>query len=149
MSTILTRTVARLILLPTLVTAIAILIKGYASAGDGFSAGVVAGAGVVIQFLVFGPHELVARFPALRSAPLLTYGGLLLGLVIAFVPLLWGDPVLTQYPRPGEPVKHVGLLAFHTAVLFDVAVFLVVFGFIVSVLGLIVGLREESEGADS
>lgn len=149
MSTILTRTVARLILLPTLITALAILIKGYASAGDGFSAGVVAGTGVVIQFLAFGPRELVARYPALRSAPLLAFGGLLLGLVIAFAPLLWGDPVLTQYPRPGEPAKHVGLLAFHTAVLFDVAVFLVVFGFIVSALGLIVGVREESEGADS
>jgi hypothetical protein len=51
MSTILTLTVARLILLPTLVTAIAILVKGYASVGDGFSAGVIASTGVVIQFL--------------------------------------------------------------------------------------------------
>jgi multisubunit Na+/H+ antiporter MnhB subunit len=148
MSTILTRTVARLILLPTLVTAIAILIKGYASVGDGFSAGVIAGTGVVIQFLAFGPRELVVRFPALRSAPLLAFGGLLLGLAVAFAPLLWGDPILTQYPHPREPVRHIGLLAFHTAVLFDVAVFLVVFGFIVSVLGLIVGVREASEGTE-
>lgn len=149
MSTILTRTVARLILLPTLVTAIAILIKGYASAGDGFSAGVVAGTGVAIQFLAFGPRELVARFPLLRSAPFLAFSGLLLGLGVAFTPMLWGDPILTQYPRPGEPVQHIGLLAFHTAVLFDVAVFLVVFGFIVSALGLIVGVREEGEELDS
>ncbi len=71
LSRILTRTISRLIFLPTLVTAIAILVKGYASAGDGFSAGVVAGTGVVIQFLAFGPRELATRFPSLRRAPLL------------------------------------------------------------------------------
>lgn len=141
---ILTRTIARLILLPTLVTAVAILVKGYASAGDGFSAGLVAGTGVVLQFLAFGPRELFGRFPVLRHAPLVGFGGLLLGLLVAFLPLLWGDPVLTQYPRPGESVHHLGLLAFHTAVLFDLAVFLLVFGMIVTVLGLIGNLSEEA-----
>ncbi len=149
MSTILTQSVARLILLPTLITALAILIKGYASVGDGFSAGVVAGAGVAIQFLAFGPRELVARYPQLRSAPFLAFGGLLVALCVAFAPVLMGDPIMTQYPRPGEPVKHIGLLAFHTAVLFDVAVFLVVFGFVVSALGLIVGIRQEGEDPNS
>ncbi len=55
---------------------------------------------------------------------------------------------MTQYPRPGEPVPHVGLLAFHTAVLFDLAVFLLVFGFIVSVLG-VIGAIEEGEASDT
>ncbi|MBX5444249.1 MnhB domain-containing protein [Sphaerobacter sp.] len=148
MSTILTRTITRLIFLPTLVTAVAVLVKGYAGAGDGFSAGVIAGTGVVIQFLAFGPRELVARYPSLRRAPLLAWSGLLLGLVTAFAPVIWGDPIMTLYPRPGEDVPHLGLLAFHTAVLFDAAVFLLVFGFIVSVLGTI-GNRYGSEGADS
>jgi multisubunit Na+/H+ antiporter MnhB subunit len=145
MSTVLTRTIARLILLPTLITALAFVIKGYASAGDGFSAGVVAGTGVVLQFLAFGPRELAHRFPVIRRAPLLTCGGLLLGLMVAFIPVVFGDPILTMYPRPHEHVAHVGLLAFHTAVLFDVAVFLVVFGFIVSVLGLIGAINGEDE----
>src|SRR5690606_2997850 len=99
MSTILTRTVARPRLLPTLVTAIAILVKGYASVGDGFSAGVVAGTGVAIQFLAFGPRELVARYPLIRSAPFLAFGGLLVALCVAFAPVLMGDPIMTQYPR--------------------------------------------------
>ena len=147
MSTLLSRTIARLILLPTLVTAVAFVVKGYASAGDGFSAGVVAGTAVVVQFLAFGPRELAERFPILHYAPWLTFGGLLLGLLTAFVPPLLGDPILTHYPRPGEPVLHMGLLALHTAVVFDVAVFLIVFGFIVSVIGLIGGVGVEGEGS--
>lgn len=145
MRTLLFRTVARLILLPTLITALAFIVKGYASAGDGFSAGVVAGTGVVLQFLAFGPRDLVERFPSIRRAPLLTFGGLLLGLLVAFIPVLFGDPILTMYPRPSEEVHHIGLLAFHTAVLFDVAVFFVVFGFIVSVLGLIGAVYQEED----
>jgi multicomponent Na+:H+ antiporter subunit B len=147
MSTLLTRTIARLILLPTLVAAVAFVVKGYASAGDGFSGGVVAGTAVVLQFLTFGPGELAARFPFIRHAPLLAFGGLLLGLATAFVPVLLGDAVLTHYPRAGESVPHVGLLAFHTAVLFDIAVFLIVFGFIVSVLGLIGDISLDGESS--
>ncbi len=147
MSTLLIRTMARVILLPTLVTAVAFVVKGYASAGDGFSAGVVAGTAVVVQFLAFGPRELIERFPALRYAPWLAFGGLLLGMLTAFVPVLLGDPILTHYPRAGEEVPHLGLLALHTAVLFDVAVFLIVFGFVVSVLGLIGGIEVEGEGS--
>lgn len=146
MSTLLSRTIARLILLPTLVTAVAFVVKGYASAGDGFSAGVVAGTAVVLQFLAFGPRELSERFPAIRYAPWLTFGGLLLGLLTAFVPVLLGDPILTHYPRPGETVPHLGLLALHTAVVFDIAVFLIVFGFVVSVLGLIGGIDVKGAG---
>ena len=145
MSTLLTRTIARLILLPTLVAAMAFVVKAYASAGDGFSGGVVAGTAVVLQFLTFGPQELATRFPLIRHAPLLAFGGMLLGLTTALVPVLLGDAVLTQYPQAGEHVPHVGLLAFHTAVLFDIAVFLIVFGFIVSVLGLIGAISRDGE----
>jgi multicomponent Na+:H+ antiporter subunit B len=137
MSTILTRTIARLILLPTLVAAVAFVIKGYASAGDGFSGGVVAGTAVVLQLMTFGPREVTARFPRIRQAPLLAFGGLLIGLITAFAPVLLGDPILTHYPKAGEHVPHIGLLAFHTAVLFDIAIFLIVFGFVVSVFELI------------
>ena len=57
-TTILTQTVARLLLLPTVVAALAILIKGYAEPGDGFSAGVVAALGVLLQHLALGREAL-------------------------------------------------------------------------------------------
>ena len=144
-STLLTTTVSRLILAPTLVTAVAFVVKGYASAGDGFSAGVVAGTAVVVQFMAVGPREMANRFPLLRYAPWLTFGGLVLGLLTAFTPIVFGYPVLTHFPRPDATVPHLGLLAMHTAILFDIAVFLIVFGFIVSLLGLIGGIGVEGE----
>jgi hypothetical protein len=57
--------------------------------------------------------------------------------VVAFSPLLVGDPVMTHWPRAGEPVIHFGTLELLTAVLFDIAVFLIVFGFSVGTLATI------------
>ena len=54
MTTALTRMVARLLLAPVLVVAVAVLIKGYADVGDGFAAGVIAALGVLLQYLAFG-----------------------------------------------------------------------------------------------
>lgn len=42
-TSVMTQMVARLLLAPSLIAAIAILVKGYTQPGDGFSAGAVAG----------------------------------------------------------------------------------------------------------
>jgi len=44
---------------------------------------------------------------------------------------------MTHYPKAGEHATHFGTLEFITPVLFDVSVFLVVFGFGVGVLSAI------------
>jgi multisubunit Na+/H+ antiporter MnhB subunit len=133
MSTLLTRTVARLLLLPTLVVAVATMVKGYAQAGDGFSAGVIAATAIVLQYLAFGRRAVHHVLPA-SVAPIAVLCGLLLALLVAFVPSVLGLPLLTHVPAPGAVVMHLGALAVHTAVLFDLAVFLLVFGFVVGVL---------------
>ena len=43
MTSLPTRHVARLMLAPVLMIALAVLVKGYADVGDGFAAGVIAG----------------------------------------------------------------------------------------------------------
>jgi multisubunit Na+/H+ antiporter MnhB subunit len=53
-TTVLTRMVARLLLVPVLMVTTAILIKGYVDVGDGFAAGVIAALGVLLQYLAFG-----------------------------------------------------------------------------------------------
>jgi multisubunit Na+/H+ antiporter MnhB subunit len=53
-------------------------------------------------------------------------------------------PVLTHFPRPGEEVMYLGTLELHTAILFDLGVFCLVFGFIVTVMRAL--LRVEQEG---
>jgi multicomponent Na+:H+ antiporter subunit B len=141
-----TRLVTRLLLLPTLVTALAILVKGYTQPGDGFSAGVVAALGVLLQLMVFGREE-AEKIPGVRQAGALAFVGLLAALALAFVPLLFGEAVLTHYPPPGGEVAHFGTLEFITAVLFDCAVFLLVFGFVVGTVGALSRVAEEGEEA--
>lgn len=144
MTSTMTRTVARLLLLPTLVTAIAILVKGYTQPGDGFSAGVVASLGVLLQLMVFGREE-AEKIPGVRQAGTLAFVGLLAALGLAGAPLLLGDPILTHYPPVGAEVLHLGTLEFITAVLFDCAICLLVFGFVVGTVGAISRTVEDAD----
>ena len=142
MTTVFTQLIARVLLLPTLVIAAAVLVHGYASTGDGFSAGVIAATGFLIQYLAFGYRAVERRLPVLRFAPALAIAGLLLALLVVFVPVVLGDPIMTHYPRAGEEVIHAGSIEMLTAVLFDVGVFLIVVGFIVTAIGTIARLSE-------
>jgi len=134
--TAMTRAGVRILLIPTFLIAIATMLKGYADTGDGFSAGVIAALGIAIQGVAFGPDEF-ERLPLVRFAPAGTFVGLLIALSLAFLPILWGYPVMTHLPLAGSHAIHFGTLELITAVLFDVSVFLVVFGFSVGVLAAI------------
>ncbi len=146
-----TRTVAKLLFLPALVAAVAILVKGYAQPGDGFSAGVVASLGVLLQYLAFGRRR-AEELPLVRLAGKGAFVGLLVALLVAAVPVALGDPALTHYPGPGSEVVYLGTLELITAVLFDAGVFLLVFGFAVGSVRAIartIADEEEYRGPDS
>lgn len=148
---IMPRTVAKLLFLPTLVAAVAILVKGYAQTGDGFSAGVVASLGMVLQYLVFGRRE-AEKLPLVGLAGKGAFVGLLIGLLVAAVPVALGDPVFNHYPGPGYEVVYLGTLELITPVLFDVGVFLLVFGFAVGSVRAIahtIDREEEYRGPDA
>lgn len=132
-TTALTQAVARLLLAPAFVVAAAILVKGYADVGDGFSAGVVAALGVLVQYLAFG-HREVERLLPVRLAPACALAGLVLALVVAFTPLLRGDDPLAHVPGPGADVVRLGTLELLTAVAFDVGVFLLVLGAVIGII---------------
>lgn len=141
--TVMTQTVARTLLLPTLVVALAVLVKGYADVGDGFNAGVIASLGILMQYVVFGYRE-AKELPLVRHIP--AFGmcaGLTIALLVAFVPLFFGEPILTHFPPPGAEVIHIGTLEIITAVAFDVGIFLLVFGFGVGAIHLIARATEE------
>lgn len=124
---------ARLLLVPGWVIAIAIMLKGYVDIGDGFSAGVIAALVVVIQGLAFGSEELEQMVLA-RWAPMMAFIGLAIAYSIAFIPAIFGQPIMNHYPTMNQPVIHFGALEFITPVLFDIAVFLVVYGFCVGAM---------------
>ena len=144
-TSVMTRVIARLLLLPTLVTAAAIIVKGYIQPGDGFSAGVVAALGILLQYLAFG-REKTERLLPVRGIGRLAYAGLLVTLVVAAAGLFLGDPLLTQYPRPGgSDVIYLGTLELITAVAFDVGIFFLVLGFAVGVISLIAARIDRME----
>ncbi len=140
-----TRTVAKLLFLPTLIVAVAILVKGYAQPGDGFSAGVIAALGVLLQYLAFGRQE-AEKLPVVGLAGKGAFAGLLVALLVAAAPVFLGDPVLTHYPPPGSEAVYLGTLELITALLFDVGVFLLVFGFAIGAIDMIA--RVAGDGRD-
>lgn len=127
MTSILTRTISQLLLLPSLMVAAAILVKGYTDAGDGFNAGVVAALGILLQYLAFGYRRAESLLP-MRLAPQIALYGLLLALAVCFAPAVAGEPIFTHFPAPRAEVIHIGTLELITAVVFDLAVFMLVFG---------------------
>lgn len=144
---IMTRVVARVLLLPIFMTAAAVLVKGYVEPGDGFSAGVIAALGILLQFLAFGREE-ARKLPFVRHAPAIAFAGLLLSLAVAAAPLFLGDAAMTHYPEPGSKPIYLGTLELITAVAFDVGVFLLVFGFAVGTLAIFArAIAEENEYA--
>jgi multisubunit Na+/H+ antiporter MnhB subunit len=144
-TTVLTRMVARLLLVPVLMVAAAILIKGYVDSGDGFAAGVIAALGILLQYLAFG-RAAVRRALPVRHAAKLAVAGLLLSLVVAFVPVLAGGAPLQHAPAPGAEVVRLGTLELLGAVAFDVGVFALVLGMAVATIDLIAGTPKERGG---
>ena len=131
-TTVLTRLVARMMLAPILVIALAILVKGYVDVGDGFAAGVVVGLGVLLQAVAFGRDAVGTALP-LHRALQVAVAGLGLAVAVAVVPVLLGGALLEHAPGPGDEVVHVGTLELITAVAFDVGVFLLVAGAIIAI----------------
>ena len=115
MTSVLTKLVARALLLPTLVVAAALIVKGYADVGDGFAAGVVAALGILLQYLAFGYDEVRRALPV-HLAPGVALAGLSLAVAVVLVPVFLGGAPLEHWPAAGDevdarPVAHLVELA--------------------------------------
>lgn len=122
------REVARLLWKPAVVVGIGLIVKGYANVGDGFAAGVVVALAVSLSYVALGAAQVERALPFLRFAPALAVGGLVIALIDGFFPLLLGQPPFSHQPGPDEHVATIGALELFTPLLFDVGVFLLVFG---------------------
>lgn len=146
-TSVMTRVVSRLLLAPTLITAIAIIVKGYAQPGDGFSAGVVAALGILMQYLAFGREEAERVLPV-KGIGKLAYIGMLLALTVAVTPLFLGDALFTHYPPPGAHVIYIGTIELITAVAFDCSIFLLVLGYGTGVISLVSRVMDDPSVAE-
>jgi multicomponent Na+:H+ antiporter subunit B len=126
--------VAPRLLGPALMVAAAIIVKGYGDVGDGFSAGVIVALAVALRYVTVGPDGAEQGLPILRHAPVIAACGLLIALTVGFLPVALGDPPFTHYPPPGDAVVKIGTLELITAVAFDVGLFLLVAGALVTLV---------------
>lgn len=131
--TVLTRSIARLLLLPILLVSVAILLRGYDYPGDGFSAGLVAALGLVLQYIAWG-HRNVERALPVRHAWRLGFAGLATALTAGFLPAFAGHFPLAHQPGAGSGVASWGHLKAHTGLLFDIGIYLLVLGFTVAIV---------------
>ncbi len=139
------RVVAPRLLGPALMVAAAIIVKGYADVGDGFSAGVIVALAVALQYIALGADSVEASLPVLRRAPQIAVAGLLTALAVGFGPVMFGDPPFTHFPPPGEAPVKVGRLELITAVAFDLGLFALVAGVLVIVVHQLALLVEDAD----
>lgn len=133
MSTIIEVVAVRL-LAPALMVALAIIVKGYTDVGDGFSAGVIVALAISLRYIVLGPELTERSLPVLRHAPVVAAAGMLIALSVGFAGVVAGSAPFTHYPGPGEDVVKIGTLELITAVAFDLGLFLVVTGVLVTLV---------------
>jgi multisubunit Na+/H+ antiporter MnhB subunit len=127
------------------VVAAAFIVKGYTDVGEGFGAGVIVGLAIGLRYVVLGPERADRSIPFVRHARVVAATGLLVALGFGFVGIALGDPPFTHYPRPGEPVAHVGTLELTTAVGFDLGLFVLVVGVVVLLIRSLSRLVSEAE----
>ena len=119
---------------PALMFAAAIIVKGYTDVGDGFSAGVVVTLAIALRYITLGGELTERSLPVLRHAPVVAATGLLISLAVGFAGIVMGDPPFTHYPGPGEDVITIGTLEIITAVAFDIGLFMLVTGALVTLV---------------
>ncbi|MEO1439466.1 MAG: hydrogen gas-evolving membrane-bound hydrogenase subunit E, partial [Chloroflexota bacterium] len=118
-------TVAYVVFPIALLLAFIHLFYGGEGPGDGFTAGVVAGLGIAMGYVVFGYYE-VRDIMGRWIAPINYVSfGLTLGVVNAALPLIWGAPWLSHWS-----IKWFNFAGLHpgSTLLFETAIGVTVFG---------------------
>ena len=145
--TVIARTVTRLVVPLILVTAVALLFQGHNLPGGGFIAGVLTVTAFVLIYVIFGldylETELLDREPSVRyeteSGIVREYGQVFaLGLAVAagsgIAAIALGYPFLTQAVAFVEPLPVYGYLEVASALAFDLGVYAVVVGALLTIV---------------
>jgi multicomponent Na+:H+ antiporter subunit B len=148
-TTVIARTVVRIVVPLIFVTAVALLLQGHNRPGGGFIAGVLTTAGVALIYVVYGldylETELLHRSITGGEGPGgvgRAYVGLLaVGLALAAVgglaAVAFGQPFLTQAVVVLHDVALFGEFELASALVFDQGVYGVVVGALLTVLAVV------------
>lgn len=126
------RSVIGVIFLLVNIISIYLLLRGHNMPGGGFIGGLMTGMSFILLGLIRGWAELQRQLPLppLRLAAL----GVLLAILSGCVPMLFGDPFLTQYNFHLPALPLLGELHVGTPLAFDLGVFLLVGGITVKLV---------------
>lgn len=142
---ILLEVVVRLLFHSLIILSVYLLLTGHNTPGGGFAGGLVAGLALVARYLAGGRHELSATVPLDAGRILGT--GLALAVSMALLPMLFGQSALAS-AWVDVDLGPFGTLPLVTSTLFDIGVYLVVFGLILDVLRSLGSEIDEHEEAD-
>ncbi len=125
MNSLILHTTSRLILPVALIFSIYVLLRGHNEPGGGFIGGLIAAAGIAVHAIPRGHKALVSL---LRASPKVYIGAGLTFAIISGLPALFlAEPFLThQWPFPA--------LGLGTTLVFDIGVYLVVVGAVLTFL---------------
>jgi len=132
-TTVIARTVTRLVVPVILMTAVALLFQGHNLPGGGFISGVLTVAALVLIYVIFGVEYLVDTVGAIGPRLVGVYRAvfafeLAVALVSGLVPFLLGGEFLTQAVFFLHHLPLYGELEVATALAFDFGVYLTVVG---------------------
>ncbi|WP_245907352.1 Na+/H+ antiporter subunit A [Leucobacter massiliensis] len=142
---ILLEVVVRLIFHALIILSIYLLLTGHNTPGGGFAGGLVAGLALVARYLAGGRYELGATVPL--DAGRILGVGLALAVSMALLPMAFGQSALASAWIDLD-LGVFGTVPLVTSTLFDVGVYLVVFGLILDVLRSLGAEIDEHEEAE-
>ncbi len=121
----------RLLFHPAIIVSVYLLFVGHNQPGGGFAGGLLAGLALVARYLAGGRYELAEAVPI--DAGKLLGTGLLLAVGTALSSMFFGLQVLeSSWFEASIPV--LGEISIGTSTLFDIGVYLVVFGLVLDIL---------------
>jgi multicomponent Na+:H+ antiporter subunit B len=146
-TTVIARTAVRLTVPIAFMLSLALLLQGHNLPGGGFIAGVLTAATIGLVYVVFGLADLATMLGVGRPGPFghapIAYYRVVLGVGLALaagaglVPLLFGEPFLTQTFWILHDVPLFGEVEVATALAFDLGVYLTVVGALLSIVAVV------------
>ena len=126
------RSVVGIIFVLVNIISIYLLLRGHNLPGGGFIGGLMTGMSFILLGLVRGWPDLQRQLPLppLRMAAF----GVFIAIVSGCIPMIFGQPFLTQYNFHIDAVPVIGDVHIGTPLLFDVGVFLLVGGITVKLI---------------
>ena len=123
------QTATRYLLPILLLFSVFLLLRGHYYPGGGFVGGLVASIAFVLHSFAYGTENTmkILRYKPLSLIPI----GLAVAILSMFLPVLLGFPVMTGLWLD-EPIPVIGMMG--TALFFDIGVYLVVIGVVLTIL---------------